>query len=86
MAFYVLETLKASSSQRRLGPSSIQALENIGGLDSSPAQPLWLFAGMTNLGGFNLFPQGKLKHWRGLQAENSWKALPVLEFDNPGPS
>jgi len=28
----------------------------MGGLDSSPAQPLWLFAGMTNFGGFKKVP------------------------------
>ena len=66
MAFYVLETLKASSSQRRLGPSPIQAFDKIGGLDSSPAQPLWLFAGMTNLGRFKTFPFGKCINLRAV--------------------
>ena len=26
---------------------------------------------------------GKLQHWQAFQAENGWKAAPVLEFASP---
>jgi len=52
----------------------------MGGLDSSPAQPLWLFAGMTNLDGFKKMPKMELQHWSGFQRQKPPVAAPVLEF------
>ena len=63
-----------------LGPSPVQAFECGGGLDSSPAQPLWLFAGMTKLSGSRKCAKMKLQHRGGLQRQKPPVAAPVLEF------